>query len=104
MEDGGLYQRGDRLAARLRPQDRDEQAETDPAEVGAGVGVMARETAPGAATSLTELGVIVSACDRFEVAWRARIGPRIEEYLSGTPQHQHVALLRELVALEVELR
>ena len=81
-----------------------QQAAADPAEVGAGVGVMARGMTGDDSLSLTELEGIVRACDRFEAAWRQGRGPRIEELLAGSPPHQRGALLRELVALEVELR
>src|SRR5438093_11202223 len=54
--------------------------------------------------SLTEFEGIVRACDRFEAAWRAGGRPRSEEFLAGAPVLQSEALLRELVALEVELR
>jgi hypothetical protein len=54
--------------------------------------------------SLTAFEGIVRACDRFEAAWRQGRGPRIEEFLAGSPTPQAATLLRELVALEVELR
>jgi serine/threonine protein kinase len=54
--------------------------------------------------SLTAFEGIVRACDRFEAAWRQGRGPRIEEFLTESPTPQGGTLLRELVALEVELR
>jgi serine/threonine-protein kinase len=45
-----------------------------------------------------------AACDRFEAAWRAGAGPRIEDYLDRADADDRPALLRELVALERELR
>src|SRR4051812_967666 len=47
---------------------------------------------------------IDSACDRFEVAWRAGWSPRIEEYLAGWPQPERPDLFWELLAVELELR
>ncbi|MGP0068029.1 MAG: tetratricopeptide repeat protein [Isosphaeraceae bacterium] len=47
---------------------------------------------------------IDAACDRFEAAWRAGQGPRIEDVLAGAEAADRRALLRELLALEVELR
>jgi eukaryotic-like serine/threonine-protein kinase len=44
------------------------------------------------------------ACDRFEAAWRAGRAPRIEEYLESFGEHERMALLRQLVPLEWELR
>jgi serine/threonine protein kinase len=43
-------------------------------------------------------------CDRFEKAWRNGEGPRIEEYLDDAPEPDRAALLRELLALEIDLR
>ena len=43
-------------------------------------------------------------CDRFEAAWRAGAAPRIEDYLAEVEAADRAALLRELVALERELR
>jgi serine/threonine-protein kinase len=44
------------------------------------------------------------ACDRFEAAWRSGGEPRIEEYLRPVAPPDRPALLRELLALELELR
>src|SRR5262245_61536445 len=44
------------------------------------------------------------ACDRFEKAWRAGQRPHIEEYLAEAAGPEYPALLRELLALEIELR
>jgi serine/threonine protein kinase len=46
---------------------------------------------------------IVAICDRFEAAWRGGERPRIEEFLAANPSISRPALLRELVALELEL-
>src|SRR6516162_4344462 len=45
-----------------------------------------------------------NACDRFEEAWRAEAHPRIEDFLSGFSVPEHPVLLRQLLALEIELR
>ncbi|WP_435011979.1 protein kinase domain-containing protein (plasmid) [Tundrisphaera lichenicola] len=47
---------------------------------------------------------IDAACDRFEAAWRAGQEARIEDFLVGASAAERPALLRELIALEVELR
>jgi hypothetical protein len=52
-----------------------------------------------------ELALLVEeACNRFEAAWRAGEGPRIEAYLGDAPEPGHSVLLRERLALEVEYR
>ncbi len=48
--------------------------------------------------------LVEEACNRFEAAWRAGAAPRIEAYLGDTPEPALSALLRELLALEVEYR
>jgi serine/threonine-protein kinase len=45
-----------------------------------------------------------AACDRFEVAWRAGPGHRAEEFLGDLPGPERLALLRELIPLEVYYR
>jgi serine/threonine protein kinase len=45
-----------------------------------------------------------AVCQRFETGWRAGHEPRIEDFLSRADQPQRVALFRELLALELELR
>jgi len=47
---------------------------------------------------------IDAACDRFEAAWRAGQGLRIEDELAGARESDRPALFRELLALELELR
>src|SRR3954465_13629156 len=42
--------------------------------------------------------------DRFEAAWRTGQRPRIEDYLSAVGETQRTALLRELLASELEHR
>ncbi len=44
------------------------------------------------------------ACERFETAWRAGQSPRVESFLEEVPEPQRADLLRELLALELELR
>src|SRR5512135_3435083 len=43
-------------------------------------------------------------CDRFKAAWAAGQRPWIEEELAGTPASERPALLRRLLALELEMR
>src|SRR6516162_7811545 len=45
-----------------------------------------------------------AACRRFESEWRGGGEPRIEDVLARADPAQRVALFRELLALEVELR
>jgi hypothetical protein len=45
-----------------------------------------------------------AACDRFEAEWRAGKRPRVEEYLPDVTDPDYSALLRELLALDIELR
>ena len=47
---------------------------------------------------------IDAACDRFEKAWQAGPRPRIEDFLATTTEAGLSILLRELIALEIELR
>jgi eukaryotic-like serine/threonine-protein kinase len=47
---------------------------------------------------------IDEACARFEAAWRAGQRPRIEEVVAEAAEPGRPALLRELIALEAELR
>ena len=47
---------------------------------------------------------IDAACDQFEAAWRAGEEPRIEDVLAAAAESERPALLRELIALEAELR
>jgi tetratricopeptide (TPR) repeat protein/tRNA A-37 threonylcarbamoyl transferase component Bud32 len=48
------------------------------------------------------------ACDQFEAAWKATApgdpGPRVEDYLAGTPDAGQAILLRDLVLLDVDYR
>ena len=44
------------------------------------------------------------ACDEFEAAWGAGARPRIEDYLGRVPDPGRPALLRALLATELELR
>jgi WD40 repeat protein len=43
-------------------------------------------------------------CDRFEEDWLAGCRPLLEQFLGGVPQADRSALLRELLALEVDYR
>src|SRR5262249_53867324 len=43
-------------------------------------------------------------CERFERALRSAGNPRIEDYLSGASETERLALLHELIPLEVEYR
>lgn len=43
-------------------------------------------------------------CDQFEVAWGGGKAPRIEEFVADAPPESRAPLLRELLAIEIELR
>jgi serine/threonine protein kinase len=47
---------------------------------------------------------INEACNRFELAWQTGQRPGIADYLGDTPEPERSALLRELVALDVDYR
>ena len=50
------------------------------------------------------LSRLVSACEQFEAAWRGGRNPRIEDYLDEVESREREKLLRELLAIEIELR
>jgi serine/threonine protein kinase/formylglycine-generating enzyme required for sulfatase activity len=54
-------------------------------------------------TLLERLERLDVALVRFEAAWRAGASPRIETYLEGAEGPERTLLLRELIALELEL-
>jgi serine/threonine-protein kinase len=43
-------------------------------------------------------------CDQFEAAWRNGPRPRIEDYLANTQGPDRLAVLRELILLEIDYR
>jgi serine/threonine-protein kinase len=47
---------------------------------------------------------IEHVCNGFEVAWRREPAPRIEDFLDGWSGPERLALLRELVLLDVDYR
>ncbi len=49
-------------------------------------------------------GRIDAVCDRFEAAWIADGGPRIEDYLSEVPEAAQTKLFHELLVLELAYR
>ena len=57
---------------------------------------------PGLAVA--DLQRIDVACDQFEAAWRAGERPDLESFLSGDPGLLRTQLLRDLLALELDLR
>jgi RNA polymerase sigma factor (sigma-70 family) len=44
------------------------------------------------------------ACDRFEAAWKAGAGPRIEDYLGDAADLERAALLEQLLLLDLDYR
>ncbi len=55
-------------------------------------------------STILPLTFVVDACERFETEWRGGAIPRIESYLEGVEPCHRERLLRELLAIEVELR
>jgi serine/threonine protein kinase len=47
---------------------------------------------------------MIEACERYEADWRAGQRPRIEEFLEAIPEPDRPTFLRELLAVELELR
>src|SRR4051794_17237104 len=47
---------------------------------------------------------VIEACERYEDDWRAGRRPRIEDFLGAEPGPMRSALLRELLAVELERR
>lgn len=70
--------------------------------IGAGEGGLG--TGAPASLRLTLFRQLVDVCDRFETDWRAGRAPRIEDHLLQVSESQRRAGLRELLALELELR
>jgi len=54
--------------------------------------------------AVAELQRIDDACDRFESAWRGGDQPELESYLAGFVGPARTQLLRDLLALELDLR
>ncbi|MDG3008290.1 serine/threonine-protein kinase [Paludisphaera mucosa] len=48
--------------------------------------------------------VVAAACAKYEESWRDAGGAKIESFLEGLGEAERPAVLRELIALEVELR
>ena len=55
-------------------------------------------------SSLSRFDRVDRGCDRFEEEWASGARPRIEDYLDMAPEADRPALLRRLVALEIDLR
>jgi len=54
--------------------------------------------------TLHTLARVLDVCDQFEAAWRAGPRPAIESFLPTGPTNFRRAVLRELIAIELELR
>ena len=54
--------------------------------------------------AVAELQRIDDACDRFESAWRSGDQPELESFLAGFDGPARTQLLRDLLALELDLR
>jgi WD40 repeat protein/Tfp pilus assembly protein PilF len=57
-----------------------------------------------ATLSLSAERRVNAVCNRFELSWQAGRRPRIEDCLGDVPAPERAALLRELVALEIDCR
>ena len=95
----------DEIAAQLgcAPENGGQQAPTDPHALGEGV-MSGTRPADDDRGSLAEFEHVVELCDRYEAAWREGRRPRIEDYLTEALESERALLLRELLALELELR
>jgi tetratricopeptide (TPR) repeat protein len=47
---------------------------------------------------------INEVCNRFELAWQAGPRPHLEDFVGNTPEPERSALLRELIALDLDYR
>jgi hypothetical protein len=56
----------------------------------------------GTELPLAVLDQIDRICDRFERTWESGIRPRIEDYFGEVAEEYRVALLRDLVAAELD--
>jgi formylglycine-generating enzyme required for sulfatase activity len=54
--------------------------------------------------TLASLERIIEICDRFEAAWRDGLKPLIEDCVNGEAEPFRTSVLRELLAVELELR
>jgi serine/threonine protein kinase len=54
--------------------------------------------------SSSEFQRVSSVRQRYEAAWQAGMSPRIEEYLSDTPEHVRLLFVRELIAVDLKYR
>jgi serine/threonine-protein kinase len=59
---------------------------------------------PDPCDSLVQARRINESCERFESAWRSGAEPRIEDFVSSATPEDGILMLRELLALEIELR
>jgi hypothetical protein len=92
-------------STRFWRRERRAQAASDPYHPAEKGGDVNSPSTTGDGDLSVDLGRRLDAvCDRFEDAWQAGQAPRIEDYLAGWKAADRVALLRELVALELECR
>src|SRR5262245_54629237 len=55
-------------------------------------------------SDVARLRSIVDACERFEADWRRGYTPRVDAYLDRIESSQRERTIRELLAVEIELR
>src|SRR5262249_47928658 len=82
---------------------------THPQPQEAGDQPMSQQPPPGQETlTPSVLEGVDQVCDSFESAWKTAgcngPRPRIEDYLGDTPEPRRSALLRELIALDIDYR
>src|SRR4051794_702032 len=72
--------------------------------LGEGKSSMSEILPPGEELPLSLAERVEEVCAAFETAWKAGQRPRIEDFLGDTSAPEHVALVRELLLLEVYYR
>src|SRR5262249_59002881 len=97
---------GDRGTAGLQPAVGRPQAPADPQGLGRGGGPTMNDDRPDDPETLTlrQADRVDRVCDRFEAAWRAGERPSIADYLGAATGPERPALLRELIAADLEWR
>src|SRR5262249_37492899 len=105
VADGRLHGGGDRCPPPLRTAVRQAQAAADPGPPGEGGHAVSADSLPDQeALPLSLARRVEQVCNQFEAAWRTGTPPRIEDFLGGWCAPDRLALLRELVPLEVYYR
>src|SRR5262249_54513858 len=107
LEDGGLYQQGDRRPGRRDRADGRAQAPEDPRDLGGRMNAVSDDLSPGPRPldpSIPLAQRVDEACDRFEAAWMRGERPRVEDFLTGLDDGECPAFLRELLKIDLAYR